>query len=146
MPARSLTNGISTSFLSIYLLIKDSFFSYFHFLSFYILIKKVTGCLYVCISQRISLTAEPIWFSFTIQLLIGLGMVYNYFEGGYHHPPQRNQPFKKYYHYHHFFIRSEWIGAVTPGPQLFKILVFISFNFFFNIFPSNNKSKVFFIR
>ncbi len=40
---------------------------------------KVTGCLSVCLYQRISLTAEPIQFYFTRQLLIGPGMVYNYF-------------------------------------------------------------------
>ena len=39
----------------------------------------------VCVYRRISLTAEPIWFSFTMQLLIGPVKVYNYFGGGYYH-------------------------------------------------------------
>ena len=36
-------------------------------------------CLSVCLYQRISLTAEPIGFSLTVQLLIGPCKVYNYF-------------------------------------------------------------------
>ena len=43
---------------------------------------KVTGCLSVCLYRRISLTGEPIWFSFTGKLLIGPGKVFNYFGGG----------------------------------------------------------------
>ena len=47
---------------------------------------KVTGCLYVCLSilyLRILLTAEPKWFSFTIQLLVGPGKVYIHFNNKY---------------------------------------------------------------
>ena len=51
---------------------------------------KVTGCVFVCLYRRISLTAEPSWFSFTGKLLIGPGNVFNYFWGGYYHPPKRN--------------------------------------------------------
>ena len=51
-------------------------------------LKKVKGCLFVCLQRRISLTTETIWFSFTIQL-ISPGKVYNYFGGGYHHPVKR---------------------------------------------------------
>ena len=36
--------------------------------------------------QRISLTAEPIWFYFTVKLLIGPGKVFNYFVKGYLYP------------------------------------------------------------
>ena len=61
---------------------------------------KVTGCLcvcmfvcmfvcvFVCLYRRISLTAEPIRFSFTGQLFIGPEKVYNYLGEGYHHPPR----------------------------------------------------------
>ena len=52
-------------------------------------------CLSVCLYRRISLTAEPIRFFFTGQLLKGPGKVYNYFMGQYHHPPQRNRQNKK---------------------------------------------------
>ena len=45
---------------------------------------RVTWCLVaVCLSVRISLTAEPTGFSF-------IGKVYNYFGEGYDHPPKRN--------------------------------------------------------
>ena len=54
---------------------------------------KVTGCLFVCLYQRFSLTAEPIGFSLTGQLIIGTRKVNNYFGGGYHHPLQRNKFF-----------------------------------------------------
>ena len=44
---------------------------------------KVTGslyvCMYVCLYQRIVLTAELIWFSFTVKLLIGPQMILGYF-------------------------------------------------------------------
>ncbi len=53
---------------------------------------KVTGSMCVCVHQGISLTIEPIWFSFTWYLPIGSGKVYNYFWGGYHHHPKRNYP------------------------------------------------------
>ncbi len=39
-----------------------------------------------CVPFRISLTAEPLWFSFKGQLLIGPRKVYYYLWGGYHHP------------------------------------------------------------
>ena len=60
---------------------------------------KITGSVYVsvCLYQRISLTAEPIWFFFTMYLLIGPGNVYNYFGGEYHHLPKRNHPEKRKY-------------------------------------------------
>ena len=34
---------------------------------------------YLCVYQKISLTAEPIWFSLLVKLLIGPGKVYSYF-------------------------------------------------------------------
>ncbi len=37
-----------------------------------------TSALSVCLYWRILLTAEPIWFSFSMKLLIGPGKVYNY--------------------------------------------------------------------
>ena len=42
---------------------------------------KVTGCLSLCLSLflRISLTAELLWFSFTVKLLIDPEMVLGYF-------------------------------------------------------------------
>ena len=49
-------------------------------------------CLFVCLQRRISLTAEPIGFSFTGQLLIGPWQVYNYFLVGWdtpNSPPQK---------------------------------------------------------
>ena len=55
---------------------------------------KVTGCLSLCVYRRISLTTEPIWFSFTVLLLIGPGKVYSYFGGRYHHPSKRNRKTK----------------------------------------------------
>ena len=42
---------------------------------------KLSGCICVCLSVPISITAEPIWFSFKIKLPIGPGKVYNYFGG-----------------------------------------------------------------
>ena len=52
--------------------------------------KQNDVCLSICLYQRISLTAEPIAFSLTGQLLICLRKVYNYFGGGYHQDPKRN--------------------------------------------------------
>ena len=43
----------------------------------------------LCVYRRISLTAEPIWFYFTMQLHTWPGSVYNYFGGGYHKRPKR---------------------------------------------------------
>ena len=43
---------------------------------------------YLCV---ISLTAEPIWFTFTVKILIGPGKVYNYFGRVYHHPPKKHR-------------------------------------------------------
>ena len=43
----------------------------------------------VCVNRRISLTAEPIWFSFTMKLHIGPGGFYNCFGGDYQQPPKR---------------------------------------------------------
>ena len=43
----------------------------------------------LCLQRKISLTAQLIWFSFIVKLLLGPGMVFNYFEGGYLHPPKR---------------------------------------------------------
>ena len=44
---------------------------------------KLTGyisvCVCVCLYLRISLTTEPIWFPFTVKLLIGPGKIYNHF-------------------------------------------------------------------
>ena len=44
---------------------------------------------------RISLTTEPIWFSFTVKILIGQGKVFNYFDERYIHPLNRNITRKK---------------------------------------------------
>ena len=38
----------------------------------------VTGSVFVCLYRRISLTANPIRFSFTVKLLIGSGQVYTH--------------------------------------------------------------------
>ena len=56
---------------------------------------KVTVCLFSCLFIRISLTAQPIGFSFTGYLLIGPGKVYNYFGGGYYHPSKKSPLEKK---------------------------------------------------
>ena len=40
----------------------------------------------VCMLQRFSLTAEPIWTFFTVKLRLGPDKVYNYLGGGYLHP------------------------------------------------------------
>ena len=40
---------------------------------------KVTGSLYVCLYQSISITAEPKRFLFTVKLLISSGKVYSFF-------------------------------------------------------------------
>ena len=45
-----------------------------------------------CLSRGISLTAEPIWSSFTVKILIDPGKVCDYFLGGYHIPQGRNRP------------------------------------------------------
>ena len=49
----------------------------------------------LCLQRKISLTAQLIWFSFIVKLLIGPGMVYNYFGGGYLQPPKINHLQKK---------------------------------------------------
>ena len=50
----------------------------------------------VCLYQSISLTAELIWFSFTVNLLVDQGKVYNYFRSVPPvHPLKRNRPYKK---------------------------------------------------
>ena len=57
---------------------------------------KVTGCaclwlsVYMCVLQKISLTANPSWFSFTVKLLIGPLNVYNQFVKGNHYNPKNN--------------------------------------------------------
>ena len=45
-----------------------------------------------CLYLRISLNAEPIWFSFTVKFLIDAGEVSTYFGRGYLHPPKINGP------------------------------------------------------
>ena len=48
---------------------------------------RMSICVSVCVFYRkIALTAEPIWFSLTMKLLICLGKIYNSFWGGYLHP------------------------------------------------------------
>ena len=56
-----------------------------------ILLHKVVT--FFCLSQRISITPEPIMFSFTVKLLIGLGKVLNYFWGGCLQPPSPKKIF-----------------------------------------------------
>ena len=50
---------------------------------------EVTEGLYC--TERILLTAEPIWFSFTMSLLRGPGKIYNYFGEGYQLPPEKKR-------------------------------------------------------
>ena len=50
--------------------------------------------MFVCMS-RISLTDEPIRFSFTLYLFIGPGNVHNYFGGVYHHQHKINRSFNR---------------------------------------------------
>ena len=51
---------------------------------------RVSFCVAVCTENL-----ELIWFSFTLQLLIGLGKVYNYFKEGFNHPQDLNTQQKK---------------------------------------------------
>ena len=46
-------------------------------------------CVFVCLPVPKDLP-RPIWFTFTVYLLIGPGKVFNYFRGGYHHLPKKN--------------------------------------------------------
>ncbi len=49
----------------------------------------------LCLHVTILLNAEPIWFFFIMQLLIGPWKVYNHFGRGFHHPPKKkNIPFR----------------------------------------------------
>ena len=60
-----------------------------------ILLTQKNLCL--CVYQRISLTTEPIWFSFTVKLLINPGKVYIYvFWGGIPAPFQEKSPKKRH--------------------------------------------------
>ena len=40
------------------------------------------------ITEYLSVCTDPIWFSFTLLLLIGPGKIYSYFKGGYYHLPR----------------------------------------------------------
>ena len=58
---------------------------------FNILSNKVVR--FFCLQQRVSLTEEPIWFFFTVKLLIGSNILY-IFGGGYLDPPSSIWYFK----------------------------------------------------
>ena len=74
--------------------LKSSAINIMRCLVYVLIIKKQDLCLSVCLYRGISLTAEPIWFSFTMWILnlIGPGKVYHYFWVGYHNMPKRNRP------------------------------------------------------
>ena len=61
----------------------------------------VTGCLSTV------WTGELIWFSFTVNILIGTGGVNNYFGVGYLHPSNISRPWKKSLP-HFYFFRCNW--------------------------------------
>ena len=48
--------------------------------------------MYICVYLKISLTVEPIWFSFAMQFRISLGKVNNYSGEAYHHYPNKKCP------------------------------------------------------
>ena len=90
--------------------------------------------------KRISLTTEPIWFSFTGLLFIGPGKVFNYFGVGYHNPPKKNRPSKIEKNYPTskklYFIKTEIKIGGQSNPPSHRNRVF-TFSF-----CSRNKNQV----
>ena len=87
-------------------------------------------CLFVCLQQRITLTAGPIGFSFTGQLFIVPGKVCNYFLGGWDTPnPPKNEkyppPKKKIL----FKTKIKIVGSTTPQRKIFFQVYFLNLNY-----------------
>ncbi len=85
---------------------------------------KETRCVFVCLYQRILLTAEPIGLSFTGQLLIGPGKDLKLF-WGYHHPPKRNHKKSKFFYVQRLLRNIARYRRNLNGTQISSVLFFV---------------------